>query len=107
MNNQQNPPQSPLTLPFGLSVERLTIWLVLMLVAYSLRGFFTTVFMTFILTYVVSKAVGFLTDARNHPENEERWIRKPLVVFVYLMMLSVGYLAAQSIIPLAIEQGRW
>jgi predicted PurR-regulated permease PerM len=102
-------PQNPgsFRLPFGLTVERATIWLFLLLIAYSLRSFFTTVFMTFILSYVVHNLVTVLIGAKKHPEREDLKVRKWVIVLVYLVALLVGYGIAQSIVPLAVEQGRW
>lgn len=93
-------------LPFGLSFEQLTIWVVVFGVLWVLRDWISIVFMTYIMSYVANRIVGFLIRD-GHPERSERWTRKPVVAIVYLTALAVGYLFVQTVFPLAVQQGRW
>lgn len=94
-------------LPFGLSWEKLIIWAMFAGLAYALREFFTIVFLTFIFSYIAHNVVSFLTGAAGRQKDEEHWAHVPIVLIVYLAAISVGYLATQSVVPLAVDQGKW
>lgn len=89
-------------LPFGLSVEQVMIWAIFFGLMYVLRDFFSIVFMTYIMSYVGYRIVALLT----RQEGKSR-LRKPVIAIVYATALAVGYLFAQSVFPLAVEQGKW
>ncbi len=92
-------------LPFGVSLEKLLIWALFAAVVYSIRQFFSIVFMTFIMSYLAGRVVGGTT--RFLGRSAEHWIRRPIVFVVYLGILALGYLAGQGVLPRALDQGRW
>ncbi|MBI4865824.1 MAG: AI-2E family transporter [Candidatus Wallbacteria bacterium] len=93
----------PSSLPFGLSRETVTIWALVMGVLYALEPVFEILFMTYIMSYAAHRAVTLLTGNRA----DRIWFRQTIVVVVYLATLAAGFLVAQSVIPRAIEQGKW
>ncbi|MBI4859220.1 MAG: AI-2E family transporter [Candidatus Riflebacteria bacterium] len=98
-----DPRSAPL---IDLSREKIFIWLLFGGLVYALRDFFSIVFMTFMMTVLAQRLVAVLTrTGAGRPE--DRWIRKPVVIVVYVTALAVSYLAGQSLLPRAIDQGRW
>jgi predicted PurR-regulated permease PerM len=99
------PPQTRSWLPFGLTLEQVSIWLLFLGIVWALRHFFAIVFMTYIMSYVAERIVRVLM--RDPDGLSTRWIRKPIIGIVYLTALAMGYLVAQSVFPKAVDQGKW
>ncbi|MBI3890421.1 MAG: AI-2E family transporter [Candidatus Wallbacteria bacterium] len=90
-------------LPFGWSWETVSIWALVLAVFYALQPVFGILFMTYIMSYAANRVVRLLTG----DSSSRLWFRQPVVAIVYTSTLAAGFLVAQSVIPRAIEQGKW
>src|SRR5687768_7054155 len=97
-------PENRSALPFAWSWEKLAVWLLFGALVYALRPVFSTLFMTYIMSYAAHRVVSFLTGS---PHEARQGFRRLVICIVYLASLGIGFLVAQSVVPRAVAQGKW
>jgi hypothetical protein len=70
--------------------EKITIWGLFLLAVYALRHFFFTIFMTFMLTYIMTNVVRRFMRILS-PETERAWLQRVVSVFSFVLLIGVLY----------------
>jgi len=70
--------------------EKLLIWALFLLVVYVLRHFFFIIFMTFMITYIMSGIVRSVTRMAS-PHQERPWLQRVVAVVAFALLLGVLY----------------
>ena len=82
----------------ALRIEKLAIWIGVIVVLYLLRHLFPIFFLTFVLSYIGNTAVNWLTKRWGH--------RKANVVVVYLVLLAMLFGVSLLVVPRMINEAR-
>ncbi len=70
--------------------EKITIWGLFLLLVYVLRSFFTTIFLTFIFSYIISNLVRAVHGIIS-PDREKLWLHRVLTVAAFALLIGSIY----------------
>ncbi|MCU0723524.1 MAG: hypothetical protein MUC63_07905, partial [Planctomycetes bacterium] len=86
--------------------EKITIWVIFLLLLYFMRSFFGIIFLTFILSYIAATLVGWVSSKAGIGDKPDHPARYPITVGVFLAFLGFLAGAGYLVFPNLIEQGR-
>ncbi len=91
-------PGRPFEFLRGWPWEKIVIWSLFIGLLAALRSFFTIIFITFIMTYVLRNVVNRLCRFFRRPEDEGAFYRSSVVV-VFMIFLALIVVAGRTIFP--------